>query len=235
MSNSQLTALQRALVYQFTRTELLELALTHRSASKVHNQRLEFLGDAALGLAMADLLYEYYPDSPEGELSQLRASLVNRSSLAEIARKLDLGNLLILGLGEQKSGGRQRDSILSDALEAVLGAIYTDGGILACRDTIQHIFAERLSAGNAGAPDAKDAKTRLQEIMQAHAVDLPVYEVLDIKGDEHNQTFFVRCRIVLSDRYFSGRGRSRREAEQQAALAALTTLGNISSNQIHPV
>lgn len=225
LSNSQLTSFQHALVYHFTDTALLTLALTHRSASKVHNQRLEFLGDAALGLAMADLLYQLYPDAPEGELSQLRASLVNRSTLADIARKLELGALLTLGLGEQKSGGRQRDSILSDALEAVLGAIYLEGGIAACRQTIQHIFADRFNHGaEVSGIDAKDAKTRLQEIMQAHAADLPVYEVLDIKGDEHDQLFFVRCRIALSTSSFKGSGRSRREAEQQAALAALTEL-----------
>lgn len=225
LSNKQLTSLQRALVYQFTDTALLQLALTHRSASKVHNQRLEFLGDAALGLAMADLLFQYYPEAPEGELSQLRASLVNRTTLAEIARKLELGPMLILGLGEQKSGGRQRDSILSDALEAVLGAIYMDGGIAACRESIRHIFADRVSSDvTASTMDAKDAKTRLQEIMQAHAVDLPVYEVDDIRGDEHNQEFFVHCSTALTAKRFSGRGRSRREAEQQAALAALTAL-----------
>lgn len=231
LSNSALTSLQQALAYQFSDIALLKLALTHRSASKVHNQRLEFLGDAALGLAMADLLFQYYPDAPEGELSQLRASLVNRNSLAEIARKLALGSMLILGLGEQKSGGRQRDSILSDALEAVLGAIYLDGGISACRETIQHIFAERFSQdASAATLDAKDAKTRLQEIMQAHAVDLPVYEVDDIRGNEHDQEFFVHCRIVLTDTLFNGRGRSRREAEQQAALAALNALAD--NNQI---
>lgn len=226
LSNSQLNTLQQKLVFYFADIDLLKLALTHRSASKVHNQRLEFLGDAALGLAIADLLFHCYPDAPEGELSQLRASLVNRSSLADIARELDLGPLLTLGLGEQKSGGRQRDSILSDALEAVIGAIYIDSGTDACRHTIQHIFSHRLSpAMAASASDIKDAKTRLQEIMQAQAVDLPVYEVEDIRGDEHNQVFFVRCRIALSTITFEGSGRSRREAEQQSALAALEALG----------
>ncbi|MBU2097376.1 MAG: ribonuclease III [Gammaproteobacteria bacterium] len=225
LSNSQLNALQHALLYQFSNPEILTLALTHRSAGKVHNQRLEFLGDAALGLAIADLLFQACPDAPEGELSQLRASLVNRTSLADIARKLDLGAMLILGLGEQKSGGRQRESILSDALEAVLGAIYLDGGIQSCIQSIQHIFADRFGAvSQVTTIDAKDAKTRLQEIMQAHASDLPAYEVLDIKGDEHDQMFYVRCRTALTTVDFHGSGRSRREAEQQAALAALSEL-----------
>ncbi|MDO8909055.1 MAG: ribonuclease III [Pseudohongiella sp.] len=225
LSNSLLTDLQRKLVFQFSDVAILKLALTHRSASKIHNQRLEFLGDAALGLAMADLLFQLYPDAPEGELSQLRASLVNRTTLAAIARRLDLGAMLTLGLGEQKSGGRHRDSILSDALEAVLGAIYIDGGILACRQTIKHIFADQLTRHtNSTSLDAKDPKTRLQEIMQAKAIDLPDYEVMDIKGDEHDQEFFVRCRIALMASEFRGSGRSRREAEQQAALAALHAL-----------
>lgn len=225
MPNKQLSAFQRALAYQFIDPALLNLALTHRSAGKVHNQRLEFLGDAALGLVMAELLFQFYPEAPEGELSQLRASLVNRHSLAEIARNLDLGTLLTLGLGEQKSGGRQRDSILSDALEAVLGAIYLDGGIDACRHSIQHVFADRLEPdSHAKIHHAKDAKTRLQEIMQAQSVDLPEYDVIDIKGDEHNQVFFVRCRTALTNGNFHGSGRSRRDAEQQAALAALGEL-----------
>lgn len=228
LTDRQLSALQQALHYQFADLQLLKLALTHRSASKVHNQRLEFLGDAALGLAMADLLFQFYPDAPEGELSQLRAAMVNRSTLAEIARALDLGAALILGLGEQKSGGRQRDSILSDALEAVLGAVYIDGGFTACQTTIQQIFSARLNHHtDATTIESKDAKTRLQEIMQAQAVNLPAYEVVDIKGDEHNQQFFVRCRIALSDRPFNGTGRSRREAEQQAASAALAELARV--------
>ena len=227
LSDSQLSRLQRALHYQFANAQLLILALTHRSAGKVHNQRLEFLGDAALGLAMADLLFNLYPDAPEGDLSQIRASMVNRNTLAVIARSLDLGTLLILGLGEQKSGGRERDSILSDALEAVLGAIYMDGGFTACHNTVQRIFADHLNVQAGVSPvETKDAKTRLQEIMQAHAVELPVYEVTDIQGDEHNQLFIVHCQIALIDTPFSGCGRTRREAEQQAASAALDALAS---------
>jgi ribonuclease-3 len=227
ISTRQLKVLQHKLAFQFGDIGLLQLALTHRSASQAHNQRLEFLGDAALGLAMADLLFQYYPDAPEGELSQLRASLVNRTSLADIARQLDLGVLLTLGLGEQKSGGRERDSILSDALEAVLGAIYMDAGIIACRESVKHIFAQRLAVDDSGAANnAKDAKTRLQEIMQANAVDLPVYDIQNIEGHEHDQVFYVRCRIALFATEFKGRGRSRREAEQQAALAALNTISD---------
>lgn len=223
-----LDALQTALDYKFKNVELLALALTHRSAGRSHNQRLEFLGDAALGLIMAEVLYQRLPDSPEGELSQVRASLVNRSSLAAIARKLDLGNKIVLGLGEQKSGGHQRDSILGDALEAIFGALFLDGGIEVCRTCIYELFDNQLAPGEEQLLiNCKDAKTRLQEMMQGRALSLPLYEVIDIRGDEHQQEFEMSCFIPLLKTAVVGKGRSRREAEQQAAQRALDILDTL--------
>ncbi|TFH73269.1 ribonuclease III [Gammaproteobacteria bacterium LSUCC0112] len=230
-----LDALQTALDYKFKNADLLALALTHRSAGRSHNQRLEFLGDAALGLIMAEMLYQRLPASPEGELSQVRASLVNRSSLAAIARKLDLGNMIELGMGEQKSGGQQRDSILGDALEAIFGALFLDGGIDVCRTCIYKLFDSQLSTGEEQLLiNCKDAKTRLQEIMQGRALSLPLYEVKDIRGDEHQQEFEVSCFIPLLKKAVTGQGRSRREAEQHAAQKALDILDTLSGKLTDP-
>ena len=224
-----LKTLQQSLDYEFNNAELLTLALTHRSAARHHNQRLEFLGDAALGLIMAEILYQRFPDSTEGELSQVRASLVNRSTLAAIARRLGLGDIIVLGLGEQKSGGQQRDSILCDALEALLGALYLDGGMQACTALIRRLFELQLApGGEQQLKDSKDSKTRLQELMQAQALSLPLYEVQDIRGDEHQQEFYVSCRVPLLKKAVTGHGRSRREAEQHAAQQVLMNLENLS-------
>jgi ribonuclease-3 len=224
-----LKTLQQSLDYEFNNAELLTLALTHRSAARHHNQRLEFLGDAALGLIMAQILYQRFPDSTEGELSQVRASLVNRSTLAAIARRLGLGDIIVLGLGEQKSGGQQRDSILCDALEALLGALYLDGGMQACTALIRRLFELQLApGGEQQLKDSKDSKTRLQELMQAQALSLPLYEVQDIRGDEHQQEFYVSCRVPLLKKAVTGHGRSRREAEQHAAQQVLMNLENLS-------
>jgi len=221
----QLQRLQHDLAYQFNDITLLQLALTHRSAGKLHNQRLEFLGDAALGLVMAETLYNRFPESGEGQLSQLRASLVNRQTLAALARKLDLGKLLVLGMGEIKSGGRERESMLSDAMEAVFGAVLLDGGLAACRQVIQQLFAEAPVFAESSHPaDMRDAKTRLQELMQARALPLPLYHVDDIQGDEHEQWFIVHCLIEPLASAVVGSGRSRREAEQRAAQVALDEL-----------
>jgi ribonuclease-3 len=227
--NQVLKILQQALDYEFNNKELLTLALTHRSAARHHNQRLEFLGDAALGLIMADILYQRFPDSTEGELSQVRASLVNRSTLAAIARRLGLGDIIVLGLGEQKSGGQQRDSILCDALEALLGALYLDGGMQTCTACIKRLFELQLApGGERQLKDSKDAKTRLQELMQAKALSLPFYEVQDIRGDEHQQEFYVSCRVPILKLTVTGYGRSRREAEQHAAQQVLANLESLS-------
>lgn len=229
---SRLQSLQHDLAYQFDNIALLELALTHRSAGKLHNQRLEFLGDAALGLVMAETLYVRFPESGEGQLSQLRASLVNRQTLAGLARKLELGNMLVLGMGEIKSGGRQRESMLSDAMEAVFGAVFLDGGLGACRQVIQHLFAdESVLAGSSQPADMRDAKTRLQELMQARALPLPIYHVEDIQGDEHEQLFIVQCLIKPLSSAAVGSGRSRREAEQKAAQVALDELFGELNNE----
>ena len=159
MSPEKFEILQQALDYRFINAELMALALTHRSASRAHNQRLEFLGDAALGFVMADILYQRFPLSSEGELSQIRASLVNRMALAAIARRLQLSELIVLGLGEKNSGGQQRDSILCDALEALLGAIYLDGGMQACSSCISKLFCNHLApGGEQQLKDSKDAK-----------------------------------------------------------------------------
>lgn len=216
--------LEKAFAYSFADQSLAQLALTHSSAGAASNERLEFLGDAILGFVIAAELYERYPDAPEGELSRMRASLVNQHSLATIATSVRLGELLILGPGELKSGGRTRASILSDAVEAVLGAIYLDAGLEAARQTILRIYGKLLhSTGQA--ERGKDAKTRLQEFLQSKSLPLPVYEVLSIEGEDHQQTFAVACQIDLLKQATEGSGSNRKLAEQQAAEKALLALG----------
>ena len=210
-------ALEKSLDYRFDDLNILQQALTHRSAGSRNNERLEFLGDALLGAVVAGELYARYPGATEGELSRLRSSLVRRESLAGLARALDLGDYLELGSGERKSGGHRRNSILADALEAVFGAIYLDGGFSACRQCILALFAEKL----AEAPDPdrlKDAKTRLQEYLQARQLSLPEYAVLEVSGDAHAQSFRVQC--TVSDIEIPptvGEAGNRRHAEQEAA------------------
>jgi ribonuclease-3 len=225
ISRQALSVLQSRLDYHFRNDGLLALALTHRSAEKNHNQRLEFLGDAVLGFIVAEELYQRYPDAPEGDLSQLRAALVNRETLSGLARDLELGELLVLGQGERKSGGHRRDSILCDAMEALLGAVYLDGGAEACRGCILRLLHERLAQDPADG-SSKDPKTRLQELMQAGAHALPDYQVVAIRGEEHEQEFEVSCSIAPLAHSTSGTGRTRRLAEQQAARQALLMLQN---------
>lgn len=228
--NQALTDLQARLGHVFADTNLLTLALTHRSAEKNHNQRLEFLGDAVLGFVVAEALYHLYPDSPEGDLSQLRAALVNRETLSELARKLSLGELLVLGQGERKSGGHLRDSILCDAMEAVLGAVYLDGGAEACRGCILSLLDDRMQYDPSDGA-SKDPKTRLQELLQGNALALPDYQVVAVRGEEHKQEFEVSCTIALLDKKAYGTGRSRRLAEQQAARQALLLLQDAKSRK----
>ncbi|BBD79815.1 ribonuclease III [Aerosticca soli] len=208
--------------YAFRDEALLQLALTHRSAGRPNNERLEFLGDALLGALVAELLFEVHPQASEGELSRLRAQLVNGPALAVIAREMGLGEALRLGPGELKSGGFRRDSILADAFEAVLAAVYLDGGFGACRTLVRQWFAPRVAALPKA---AKDAKTRLQEWLQARALPLPSYELLDSRGEEHARIFEVRC-AVSEPRPLSAQasGSSRRQAEQEAAQAVLDQL-----------
>lgn len=206
-----------------------ELALTHRSAGKPNNERLEFLGDALLGAIIAELLYEVHPKASEGELSRLRAQLVNGQTLAVVARELDLGDGLKLGPGELKSGGFRRDSILADAFEALVAAVYLDGGFDACRDTVRGLFNERIVALRRS---SKDAKTRLQEWLQAKGLPLPQYELVASHGEDHAKTFDVSCTIVEPlSLTAAARAGNRRAAEQDAAESVLSQL---LEQQRHP-
>jgi ribonuclease-3 len=216
--------LARQLGYAFRDADLLEAALTHRSAQSRHNERLEFLGDAVLGLVSAEALWQRFPDATEGQLTRLRAQLVKRETLAAVARDLDLGQYLRLGPGELRSGGHARDSILADALEAVIGAVYLDGGLEAARRAIGLLLGDRLEAMT---PESqpKDAKTRLQEHLQARRLALPAYAVLETRGEDHAQTFTVCCEVAALGLLVTAEGPSRRRAEQAAAEAMLRTMG----------
>lgn len=220
-----LERLSRDLGYRFNDRQLLEAALTHRSAAGANNERLEFLGDAVLSFVISSRLYGLFPRADEGKLSRLRASLVRRETLAELARRLDLGDHLRLGSGELKSGGQRRDSILADAFEAILGAVYLDSGIEAASDLLLRLFEEDLDDIS---PDAvlKDPKTRLQEYLQSRRRPLPSYEVVSVEGEAHAQTFRVLCEVTGLNEPVPGVGSSRRKAEQAAAEAALRTLQN---------
>ena len=209
--------------YVFTDQSLLKLALSHCSSGQNNNERLEFLGDAILGFIMADELARRFPLAQEGQLSRLRADLVQRITLADLARELEIGPSLQLGSGELKSGGADRDSILADALEALIAAIYLDAGMDACRKIVLGWFGSRLDKLDVDA-QTKDAKTRLQEHLQALKSALPDYEVMEVAGKDHQQTFAVLCRIELLPEPVTGYGTSRREAEQEAAEAALKML-----------
>jgi len=212
-----------ALGYGFAHVALLEEALTHRSMGAGNNERLEFLGDAVLGFVVAEQLYRRFPRASEGTLSRLRASLVNREALAGLARRLVMGDYLRLGSGELKSGGGRRTSILADALEAVLGAIYLDGGLDSARGCILRLYREQLESMSPHTSE-KDPKTRLQELLQAHKKALPSYEVRSVGGEDHAQTFVVDCHIDGLAHAVVGSGSSRRNAEQEAARLALQML-----------
>ena len=202
---------------------LFRAALTHRSAPGANNERLEFLGDAVVNLAIAHRLYQAFPLATEGELSRLRARLVSREPLAEIAVSLGLGETLQLGSGELRSGGFRRQSILADALEALCGAIFLDGGLGAVESIIARLFTERIAA--LPSPEAlKDPKTRLQEYLQSRSLTLPRYLILGIEGEDHAQTFTVSCEVPGLALRVEGGGSSRRRAEQQAAQAMLEAI-----------
>lgn len=218
---------QQDLNYRFTHLDLAEQALTHRSASQSHNERLEFLGDSLLGYIVAEFLFETYPDASEGALSRMRASLVKKESLVTIARDLNLGDYINLGSGEIKSGGKERDSILANAVEALIAAVYLDGGIKACKPLVNH-WCNSILGAEAVVPQTKDAKTRLQELMQARGQPLPKYQVTQISGEAHQQTFHVECCIVTSQYAAMGVGLSKRLAEQEAAADMLIALGESS-------
>lgn len=219
-----LDRLTRRLGYQFKDPALLQLALSHRSVSRRrNNERLEFLGDSQLSLIISSEIFHRFPEAAEGQLTRMRAFLVRGQTLAEVARELGVGEYLILGGGELKSGGNRRDSILADALEALIGAIVIDGGEDACRDVVLSWFAGRLQQIS---PQSvrKDAKTRLQEWLQARKHELPAYEVLSVTGQAPKQTFEVACSLPDLSRQFTASGASRRRAEQQAAEQALDWL-----------
>ena len=219
-----LDGLGRTLGYRFNNPDLLEAALTHRSAGSRNNERLEFLGDAVLGYVIAEWLFEHFPEAPEGQMSRLRATLVKRDSLASIARELGLGEYLRLGSGELKSGGFRRDSILSDAFEAILGAIVldSDSGLDNCRACIYRFFADRV-AQLSPAAELKDPKTRLQEWLQARSRPLPRYELEFEEGMPHAKTFYVSCQLEDGSRA-DAQGSSRGAAEQAAAAEMLAKL-----------
>lgn len=212
-----------ALPYRFARPELLGEALTHRSAGPRNNERLEFLGDAVLNFLIADALFRRAPDADEGGLSRLRANLVRRETLAEIAAELRLGESLVLGPGELKSGGFRRQSILADALEAVVGAVYLDGGFGACEALVDRLFRERLDS-LPSTDSLKDSKTRLQEYLQARQAPLPNYRLVSQEGEPHRRVFRVACEIEGVTGPVEATGRSRRAAEQEAARRALKAL-----------
>ena len=214
---------EKHLGYAFGDEGLLQQALTHRSASVNHNERLEFLGDAVLGAAVAHAVYQRRPEGPEGDLTRLRAMLVRRETLADIAREIELAPQINLGPGENRSGGSGRSSVLANAFEAVIGAVFLDGGYPAADTVIDRVYASRLST----LPDSetlKDPKTRLQERLQAEQISPPVYSLSFVTGPAHAQKFEVACRITSLELEAKGTGTSRRRAEQDAAARLLELL-----------
>jgi ribonuclease-3 len=208
----------------FSDPGLLQQALTHRSAGTPNNERLEFLGDSIVNMMVAHALYQRWPKADEGALTRARAELVREGALAVIARTLELGERLTLGPGEMKSGGHRRDSILADAVEAVVAAIYLDAGFAACQAVVLPWFTPSMEALPATGKPAKDPKTRLQEWLQGRQKALPQYELVSESGDDHAKTFRVRCCVADPAVSTEGEGASRRLAEQQAAAAALEQL-----------
>ena len=216
----------RKLGLSFNNPELFTAALTHRSANAKNNERLEFLGDSILGFVIAQKLDDLFPEASEGVLSRLRASLVNQGSLAELARQHNLGDYLLLGSGELKSGGFRRDSILSDALEAIMGALFKDQGIDASKTWIETLFNDKLNELSLDNWQ-KDPKTQLQELMQSKKQELPEYTLVTMSGLAHEQTFKVRCQIPVLDITCIGSGISRKKAEQAAAELMLEQLNKV--------
>lgn len=219
-----LSRLERQLGHTFKDQELLLLALTHRSFAGRNNERLEFLGDSILNFVAAEALFERFPQAREGQLSRLRSRLVKGETLAVLARGFSLGDYLRLGSGELKSGGYRRESILADAVEALIGAIYFDAGMDVARQRILAWLETELS-GLTLVDTNKDPKTRLQEFLQSRAHELPRYEVVSIEGEPHCRTFSVECHVAQLSEKTHGQGASRRIAEQVAAAAALIALG----------
>ena len=223
--------LQETLHYEFQDAELFQQALTHRSATNRNNERLEFLGDAVLDFVISEVVYNARPEAPEGDLSKLRSSLVKDESLAQLALELGLGEFLILGSGERKTGGHRRESILADAVEAIFGAVFLDRGFTAARDIVLRAFEARIR----DLPDVKDLrdpKTRLQEWLQARKMALPNYELNEVSGQDHKKRFSVTCSVPEKSQVTEGESTTLRKAEQKAArkmIALLTEAGSGNS------
>ncbi|MBE0493004.1 MAG: ribonuclease III [Thiomicrospira sp.] len=223
---AKLKALSNKLGYQFSDSSWLNLSLTHRSLGAKNNERLEFLGDSLVNFMVADILFHQFTKLPEGDLSRIRAHLVKGETLAEIGREYDLSLYLSLGPGELKSGGYRRDSIIADSVEAIIAAIYKDGGLDACRSFVQRIYASRLHALDPSKV-GKDPKTRLQEWLQSRQEPLPEYSIISVNGAAHAQHFTVACYVSKLNTKFEATDTSRRKAEQQAAEYALAALGQL--------
>jgi len=223
-------ALMRKIGYEFSDPERLTLALTHRSKSANNYERLEFLGDSILGFVVADWLYREYPTLAEGKLSRMRASLVRKETLAEVARSLDLSDYLILGEGELKSGGFNRDSILSDTVESIIGALYLDADFACASDFIYRMFEPHFTAISEHT-NFKDAKSRLQEHMQKRGLELPIYKVIDVFGHQHEQQFTLECRLVDLSISAQATAGSRRLAEQKSAEDVLQQLASAENKK----
>jgi ribonuclease-3 len=217
-------SLQARIGHQFASPDLLQRALTHRSFSVDNNERLEFVGDGVLNLCVALLLFTRFPDLSEGRLSRLRANLVNQQPLYELASELHLGGLMRLGDGEHKSGGAERPSILADALESVIGAVFLDAGFDAAQAVVERLFSGRITRIDPANQD-KDAKSRLQEWLQGRRHGLPEYQLAGVSGQAHAQSFTVECRIPALRLTTTGEGASRKAAEQAAAESACQRLG----------
>jgi len=223
------TWLKNSLDYEFNDVRLLEQALTHRSAPGANNERFEFLGDAVLELVISEVVFRAHPMAPEGDLSRLRSSLVKDTSLAALAADLGVGDYLIMGGGERKTGGHRRKSILADALEAIFGAVYLDAGFDAARTVIERTFGDRLHEFPP-VDELRDPKTRLQEWLQGRQLGLPEYDLVEVTGQAHRQRFEVGCKVAGLETTTTGTGTSRRNAEQRAAMKMLQELSEGNSS-----
>ncbi|WP_424946178.1 ribonuclease III [Candidatus Spongiihabitans sp.] len=219
---SEPLALEKNLRYKFKDTGILAQALSHRSVGSPNNERLEYLGDSILGYVIAEFLYHRFPELPEGDLTKMRAALVCQKTLSSLARELDFQAHLIMGSGEVKSGGCNRDSILSDAFEAVVGALYLDGGMSAVKHVLEKLYQELLETIKPA--ELKDSKTLLQEVLQKQELPLPVYQVIEQSGQAHRLTFTVSCTVPGIESAFIATGNSRKKAEQSAAALAVEAL-----------
>ena len=220
---SNVRQLQERLNYSFSDEQLLTLALSHRSCGSNNNERLEFLGDSILGLAITDILYRDFPKAREGELSRMRSHIVRAESLAEVAKSLELGSNLLLGPGEMKSGGHRRDSILGDTVEALIGAVYLDAGLDRARNCIELWFKNLLDTALAVQP-IKDPKTSLQEWLQQRGKPVPEYKLINTGGEAHSRLFTVSCKIAAVEKEMSATASSRRKAEQMVAEQLINEL-----------